>query len=411
MFNVRDKGVLELVRRAFRENSELALRLREVIWRYFEKVVERHGLKRIKIMNFCGTHEWTVTHYGIRSLLPEGLELVAGPGCPVCIVPAYYIDVVLKLGAEGVRIYTYGDVVKLRSVRARAPPRSLEELKAFGGDVTVVYSFIDAVRMARERGGDSLFLGIGFETMAPSYALAFKRGIVPKNLKFLSLVRLTPPAMKYTIKVYRERGLLPIQGVIAPGHVSAVIGGGAWEFLPRDYGLPTVVAGFEPIDVLIAIAQILQMIYHESPRVIIEYRRVVSWDGNVYAKKAVDEVFVKAYSAWRGLGFIPRSGLKLRERYSEAYDALSYYGVPDLTPREFIFTHAHHGVPWEYDLPPRCRCGEVVLGIARPIDCPMFMKGCTPSKPWGPCMVSYEGTCNVWARSGVGQISDLKGVV
>lgn len=401
--------MLDLVRRVFRENHELALRLREIIWKYFEEI-SKSGRKKIKIMNFCGTHEWTVTHYGIRSLLPSGIELVAGPGCPVCIVPAYYIDVIIKLGLNGIKIFTYGDVIRLRSVHAKRPPRSIEELRAFDADVEVVYSFIDAVKIAKKGDSEGVFIGIGFETMAPSYAIAFKKNLVPENLKFLSLVRLTPPAMEYTIKIYKERGLLPINGVIAPGHVSVIVGGSEWEFLPKKYGLPTVVAGFEPIDVLMAIAHILRMLKNNSPRIVIEYKRAVSWEGNVYAKKLMSEVFEKAYSAWRGIGFIPRSGLKLKGKYYNRYDALNYYEIPDLTPKEYIFTHAHHGTPWEYDLPPRCRCGEVVLGIAKPTDCPLFMKGCTPSKPWGPCMVSYEGTCNVWARCGVGVVESIRGV-
>lgn len=383
------------IREAFRENTELALRLKDAIWRLAEQIGEH-----VKIMNFCGTHEWTVTHYGLRSLMPPNVELVAGPGCPVCVTPSYYVEVAVKLALEGVRVYTYGDVYRLPAVKPKDGARSLADAKAAGGDVKIVYSFLDAVKDAKESGKDSVFLGIGFETVAPSYALLFKEGEVPGNLKFLSTVKLTPPAAKYAIKLNVERGLLPLKGVVAPGHVSTVIGAVEWSFLPRDFGLATVIAGFEPIDVLAAVAQILQMVKEGRPAVKIEYRRVVKWDGNVYAKQLMREVFEAVYSAWRGIGFIPRSGLKLREEYAKRYDALEHFDIPDLTPREYVFTHAHYGAPWEYDLPPGCRCGEVVVGVAKPTDCPLFLKACTPAKPVGPCMVSLEAACNIWARHG-----------
>jgi len=387
----------KLVAHVFRQNLQLASSLRRTIWKYAEEIKKREKTDLIKIMNFCGTHEWTTTHYGIRSLMPPFLDLVPGPGCPVCVVPAYYVDVAVKLAGEGVRIYTFGDSFKLRSAKS-SYPSSLQEAKAEGGDVKVVYSFLDAVKDASSSGKESVFFGIGFETTAPSYALALEEMVIPENLKLLSVARLTPPAMKYTIKLHQERGLLPIRGVIAPGHVSTIIGAAEWEFLPKALGMPAVVAGFEPLDVLMAIDQILLMIKQGKPSVKIEYKRLVEWGGNEYARKLIEEVFEKVYAAWRGIGFIPRSGLRLKGKFFEKHDALEHFGVPDLTPREFIYTHAHHGIPWEHDLPPRCRCGEVVVGIAKPTDCPMFLKGCSPDNPWGPCMVSSEGACTIWAK-------------
>ncbi|MEW6592768.1 MAG: hydrogenase formation protein HypD [Candidatus Hadarchaeota archaeon] len=393
-----ESGDIEVLKKTFRENLPLALELKRVIGKYAEVVREKEKCELIKIMNFCGTHEWTTTQYGLKELLPPFIELVAGPGCPVCVVPSYYVDVAVKLAQDGTRIYTYGDSLRLRSSKAEHPA-SLEEAKAEGGDVKVVYSFLDAVKDARSSGKEGVFFGIGFETTAPSYAIALKEGMVPGNLKFLSALRLTPAAMKYTIKLHQERGLLPISGVIAPGHVSTIIGAAEWEFLPKLYGLPTVVAGFEPIDVLMAVAQILLMMKDDRPEIKVEYRRMVGWGGNEYAKRMIDEVFEKTNAAWRGIGFIPGSGLKLREKF-QGHDALKHHGVPDLAPEKFVYTHAHHGVPWEHDLPPKCRCGEVVVGIAKPTDCQMFMNGCSPASPWGPCMVSSEGVCAVWARHG-----------
>ncbi|MCS7131670.1 MAG: hydrogenase formation protein HypD, partial [Hadesarchaea archaeon] len=265
------------------------------------------------------------------------------------------------------------------------------------------YSFLDAVRDSRELGKESVFFGIGFETTAPSYALMLKKGMVPENLKFLSVVRLTPPAMEYAIELHKERGPLPIRGVIAPGHVSTIVGAAEWEFLPKAYGLPTVVAGFEPIDVLMAVAQILLMIKEGRPAVKIEYKRLVEWNGNEYAKRLIEEVFERVCAAWRGMGFIPRSGLKLEDGFHEKYDALMHFGLPDLTPERSASAQAHQTASTKDDLPPGCKCGEVIVGAAKPTECPLFMKGCSPSSPWGPCMVSTEGACAIWARYGRGK--------
>lgn len=392
-----DRHILKL----FRSNKDLIDSIIRTIWRYANDLGEQ-----IKIMNFCGTHEWTVTHYGLRGLMPPNLELVAGPGCPVCVIPSHYIEAAIKLSLEGIRVYTYGDAYRLPAARSAEGARSLAEARALGGDVEIVYSFLDAVRDAKGREKKCVFFGLGFETVAPGYALLFLEGEVPPNLSFMSLLKLTPPVAEYAVKLNIERGLLPLKGIIAPGHVSTVIGASEWSFLPRDFGLSTVIAGFEPLDVLVAIAQILLMIKERRPGINIEYRRVVKWEGNVYAKKLIRGVLRPMYSAWRGIGFIPRSGLKLVEDYHERYDALKCFDIPELTPREYIFTGAHYGVPWKHDLPPRCRCGEVVLGIAYPSDCSLFMKGCKPDSPVGPCMVSIEGACNIWAREGVEKRGD-----
>ncbi len=390
------------IHNVFRDNREIVSPLISLIKKYAEKIMsEQLGSRTvIKIMHFCGTHEWTITHYGLRSILPSNIELVAGPGCPICVVPSYYIDLSIRLSLEGYTIYTYGDALRLPSTRLKTSARSLLEAKAMGADVRVVYSFLDAVKEAGTSGKDSIFLGIGFETILPVYGSLFQRRVVPENLKFLSLVRLTPPAMKFTIKLYRERGLLPLMGIIAPGHVSAIIGGEEWRFLPEVFGLPVVVAGFEPVDVLLSIALLLKMIYNNKPRLEIEYKRLVKPSGDVHVKNMIREVFQPVYAAWRGIGMIPRSGMRLRPEFRKLYDALEYFGIPDISPTEYVLTHAHYGEPGKYDIPPNCRCGEVVLGISKPTDCPLFMKSCTPESPWGPCMVSTEGPCNIWAKYG-----------
>jgi hydrogenase expression/formation protein HypD len=370
--------------------------------RDYAEVLRKAGLAPVKVMNFCGTHEWTAVRYGIRSLLPREVELVAGPGCPVCVTPGAIVEYAVKLAMDGIRVYTFGDSFKAPSTSTRSP-RSLAEARSMGADVRVVYSFYDAVASARGDGRESVFLGIGFETTAPSYAIPMATGKVPRNLKLLSALRLTPPVMRYTVKLYRERGLLPIRGVVAPGHVSAVTGASAWEFLPREFGIPTAVSGFEGVDLVVSVAAILRMLVEGRPGVYLEYRRVVSWSGNPVAKKYIAEVFEEVDSAWRGIGYIPKSGLALRERYRE-FDAYYEYGLKPPGPGGYVLTTAS-STP-DVDLPPGCRCGEVVLGIAKPIQCPMFMSSCTPERPYGPCMVSSEGTCLIWARFG-GSLGDV----
>ena len=382
---------LSLIERVFRNNRSLAESLKKLIWKYAEDLYRRTGDK-IKIMNFCGTHEWTTVHYGLRTLMPPWVELVAGPGCPVCITPAYYVDKVIELALDGVTVYTFGDAYRLPTVRPVRGAKSLADAKSLGGSVEVVYGFLDAVRRAREKGG--VFFGIGFETTAPSYAIPLGSKAVPRELRFLSVLRLTPPAAEYAIEAALERGLTPVQGIVAPGHVSTVIGARPWGVLAERLGIPAVVSGFEPIDLLISVAMILRMLKEGRAKVEIEYTRAVTWEGNKAALKAVSKVFETVDAAWRGLGFIPMSGWALRSGFSQ-YDAFREYGIEPLTPEK-----------WVHDLPPLCKCAEITLGLAKPTDCPMFMKSCTPDRPWGPCMVSMEGTCAVWARFGGGGLAE-----
>ncbi|NPA23177.1 MAG: hydrogenase formation protein HypD [Crenarchaeota archaeon] len=378
----------------YRNNLSLISRIRDLSNKLLEKLQRKTGRNvKVRIMNFCGTHEWTTVYYGIRSIVPSSIELVAGPGCPVCITPSYYVEQCIKLGFEGYRIYTYGDTYKVPTVRPVEGCRSLEEAKAAGCDVVVVYSFLDAIRHVTGDPRRGIFLGIGFETIAPAYAQMFKNNKVPRDLYFLSVVRLTPPAAEYTLNVCRRRlveeyGEEPLFGVIAPGHVSTITGGEAWSFLVERYRIPVVVSGFEPVDVLLSICEILRQLVTGDLRVCIEYSRAVTWRGNVYAKRLMSEVFAIRDSFWRGIGKIPRSGLYLRETYL-FWDAFNMLGIKDLDESS-----------WYRDVPGGCKCGEIMLGLATPLECPHFLKSCTPSRPLGPCMVSSEGTCSIWARYG-----------
>jgi hydrogenase expression/formation protein HypD len=358
--------------------------------REYASALAAKGFGTVKLMNFCGTHEWTTVHFGIRSLMPSNVELVAGPGCPVCVTPSACVESAIKLALDGVTVYTFGDAYRLPALRPVGGARSLLEAKAAGGDVRVVYSFMDAIRDAQS-AREAVFLAIGFETTAPSYALPLSKGLAPSKLKLITALRLTPPAAKRAIAAALERGLVPVKGIIAPGHVSTVTGAEPWDRLARELGLPAVVSGFEPVDLLASIAALLKMMLEQRVGVEVEYKRLVTWEGNVAAKKLIAEVFEVADASWRGLGVIPESGLELRGPY-RVYNAREEYGLPLPGP--------------ESDMPAGCRCADVILGLAKPTDCPLFMKACTPSKPYGPCMVSSEGTCAIWARFGGGGLAD-----
>jgi hydrogenase expression/formation protein HypD len=330
----------------------------------------------IKICHVCGTHEWTITHYGLRTLLPENVKVIAGPGCPVCILPAAEIDEAISLALRDVTVLTFGDVL-----RVPGSETSLHEAKASGGDVRVVYSVSDAVRIARkDPNGDFVFLAIGFETTAPATAVEILQG-PPNNLSFLVAHRLIPPAMEMLLGV----GDLHIDGFIAPGHVSTIIGMHPYQIFPDAYNMPTVVAGFEPLDVLFTISMLLSQLKNGDARLENEYKRTVSWEGNLKAQQAIKRVFNVVSGRWRGLGRIPSSALALKDEFA-SHDAREKYNVNLENSR---------------DLLPGCLCHLVMIGKIDPPECPLFMKDCKPSAPKGACMVSTEGTCRIWAKHGV----------
>lgn len=388
-------SIADKIEKAFRENRELVKAVIKKINEYSKVLESVYGKDfRFKIMNFCGTHEWTVTHFGIRSLVPKNIELVAGPGCPVCVTPSHFIEEAIKLALDGITVYTYGDTYRLRALNSVRGYRSLSEVRG-EGTVKLVTSLVDAIKDAGKTNRESVFIGIGFETVAPGYASAILKGLVPENLKIMSLVKLTPPAMFYSLEILREKPTEPpVMGVIAPGHVSTVTGAKAWSVVSENYGIPVVVSGFEPVDVLLSILEILKQLVKGEAKTVIEYKRAVTWHGDLRAQRIVAKVFRVVDDAWRGIGFLPKSGLRLREEYRR-YDAFEELGVKEIKPSE-----------WGYDLPPGCRCAEVTLGKAKPTDCPLFMRVCTPDKPYGPCMVSLEGACAIWARFGSGGLAD-----
>jgi hydrogenase expression/formation protein HypD len=347
-----------------------AFRDRELARRIKEKIEEIAPSRPVKLCHVCGTHEWTITHSGIRSLLPGEVSLIAGPGCPVCIVPAREIDEAVWLALNGVTIVTFGDMF-----RDPGSEMSLEDASSRGADVRVVYSVRDAVSMARrEPEREFAFFAIGFETTTPMNAVEISG--CPENLSFIVSHRLIPPAMEFLT----ELDDLNVDGFIAPGHVSTIIGAGAYRRFPEEYGVPTVVAGFEALDVLMTVYMLLKQMKERKPRLENEYTRAVTYEGNVRAQETIRRVFDVVDGSWRGIGSIPSSTLKLREEYAE-HDARERYEI-DVGPGRDIY--------------PGCSCHLVIIGKITPDECPLFMKACTPERPKGACMVSSEGTCRIW---------------
>jgi hydrogenase expression/formation protein HypD len=359
--------------------EKLKFRDPELTKRVAEKIRKLAPTKEtVKICHVCGTHEWTITHYGLRSLLPASIEVIAGPGCPVCIVPASEIDEAIQLALKEVTIACFGDVLRVPGSKM-----SLLDAKAEGADVRVVYSVSDAVRMARrEPTREFAFFAVGFETTAPSTA-AEVLSHPPENLTFLVSHRTIPPAMKLLV----EMKDLSLNGFIAPGHVSTIIGLRPYKIFPKIYRMPTVVAGFEPLDLLFSVYMIMRQLKEKKPALQNEYVRAVRREGNVKAQKLMKKAFRITECNWRGLETIPASKLELRKEHM-AYDA-----------------HLKHGVKVErgVDIRPGCKCHLIIVGKAKPPDCTLFMKACSPEKPVGACMVSNEGTCRIWAKTTSGQ--------
>ncbi|MEM3750748.1 MAG: hydrogenase formation protein HypD [Candidatus Jordarchaeales archaeon] len=320
-------------------------------------------------------HEQTISRFGLRSILPEEVEVIAGPGCPVCVTPTVALDRAVELALKGVVLTVFGDLMMVPATRM-----SLLEAKARGGDVRVVYSVSDAVEVARRNPErEVVFVSVGFETTAPTTASELLRG-VPENFSVMCYHRLIPPAMELLLGV----GDIHIDGFICPGHVAAIIGVKAFRVFAEAYKMPTVVAGFEPNDVLLAVLMLLKQLRDGEARCENEYSRVVREDGNVKAQRLIGEVYDVADAEWRGIGRIPQSGLTLKKKFEDA-DAEKKY---EFAPMKHV------------DINPGCNCHLVMIGKIYPPECRLFGRACTPQKPYGPCMVSSEGTCRIYYKYG-----------
>ncbi|MFQ5924600.1 MAG: hydrogenase formation protein HypD [Dehalococcoidia bacterium] len=344
-------------------NAELA---RVVIER-----IHRRSKRHIRLMEFCGGHTVTILKHGIRQLLPPTVEMLSGPGCPVCVTANADLDKAIALAREpGVVITSFGDMLKVPGSYS-----SLQKVRADGADVKVVYSTLDALQIARENPEKAVvFIGIGFETTAPTIAASIlqaeEEGI--KNYYVLSMHKICPPVIKDLL----NSGEVRIDGLICPGHVSAIIGSHPWGFAARDYGIACVVSGFEPLDVLQSVEMLVEQLEKGEPKVEIAYRRGVRPEGNLRAQELMNAVFELSPANWRGIGVVPESGLRLRKEYQRFDAELSF----DIDP----------GPTLE---PKGCLCGDILRGVKTPIDCKLFGGACTPEHAVGPCMVSSEGSC------------------
>ncbi|PKL66197.1 MAG: hydrogenase formation protein HypD [Methanobacteriales archaeon HGW-Methanobacteriales-1] len=326
----------------------------------------------VKIMHVCGSHEHTIMHHGIRTLLPEEVEVVAGPGCPVCCVPAREIDECLQLADKGVTITTFGDMLRVPGSRS-----SLAEAKEDGADVRVVYGVNNAVEIAQKMDNEVVFMSAGFETTAPTTASELLAG-PPENFSILSCHRMIPPALQFLI----ESGEVNLNALIEPGHVATIIGTKPYEPFSEKYGIPQVVAGFNPLDILMAVYMILRQIKVGKAEVQNEYKRAVREEGNIKAQKALEEVFYITSREWRGFPEIPDSVMEVRDEFSQ-FNAREKFDIKVERVKE---------------APTGCICGPILRGVARPEECKLFKEECTPMNPIGACMVSKEGTCNIAHR-------------
>ncbi|MBI2358116.1 MAG: hydrogenase formation protein HypD [Deltaproteobacteria bacterium] len=333
----------------------------------------------VSIMHVCGTHEQAIARFGLRSLLPEKLTVLMGPGCPVCVTDMPEVDEAVVLARQGVIVATFGDMF-----RVPGSVRSLAEVKAEGADVRVVYSPFEALRIARETEREVVFFATGFETTAVATA-ALVLASPPQNLAILSAHKYIPPVMEIVAEMPQTR----VQGFLAAGHAATITGWRIFERFVARHRIPVVAGGFEPLDILAALAELLRLIRDGETRAVNAYPRCVTADGNRQAQRLLWEVFETEGGNWRGIAHVPNGNLRLRAKYAWA-DARRRF---DIDPSS-ISAEARPGLSQE------CICGNIMAGIASPYDCRLFGAECAPQNPVGACMVSSEGTCKIWHEYG-----------
>lgn len=348
---------------------------------FFVREITTMAKRPLRFMEVCGTHTVAIFKAGIRQLLPDNVELVSGPGCPVCVTPNDFLDIAIAYSRKSdVIITTFGDMLRVPGTE-----KTLAEAKTDGGDVRIVYSPLDSLEIAKANPNKNIiFLAVGFETTAPTAAAtiltARQQGL--NNFFVLSSHKLVPPALRAILNMPKVK----IDGFLLPGHVSAVIGVSDYEFLKTEYQVPAVVAGFEPLDILKAVYVLVKQLNEGRAEVINEYKTVVPADGNIIAQQMLNKVYQPCNAVWRGLGTIADSGLELKNDYV-SYDALANLPLDIPQSKE----------------PRGCRCGEVLSGLIKPTACQLFGKKCRPEHPVGACMVSVEGACAAWYKYGAGR--------
>jgi len=343
------------------------------------KIVERIktlSQKQVRLMEVCGTHTMSIFKSGIRALLPDTIALLSGPGCPVCVTAQNEIDGFIALaGIDDVIVTTFGDLLKVPGTDS-----SLQKELAAGRDIRMVYSTFDALDIARKNPAKKVvFLGVGFETTAPTIAASILSASEMNldNYSVFCAHKLVPPALEALMQTRNVN----IDGFILPGHVSVIIGTKAYAPFFEQYQIPCVIAGFEPTDILQAVLMLIKQIETKTPQLSNSYQRAVTTDGNLKAQKIMADVFETVDVNWRGIGTIPKSGLKISNKFA-AFDAQKKFAIPVSGAEK----------------PTGCVCGEILTGIKNPTECPLYKKACTPINPVGPCMVSSEGTCAAYYR-------------
>jgi len=350
----------------------------QALQRTLQKLCQDSG-GRISVMHVCGTHEQSIARFGLRSLLPENLEVIMGPGCPVCVTDMPEVDEAVFLAKQGLIVATFGDMF-----RVPGSVQSLAEAKAEGADVRIVYSPWEALQLARQTEREVVFFATGFETTAVATA-AVILSHPPKNFFVLSAHKYIPPVMEIVAEMPQTR----VQGFLAAGHAATITGWKIFERFVERHRIPVVVGGFEPLDILAALVSLVELIRHRELRVINAYPRCVTPEGNRQAQRLLWEVFGTESGVWRGIASVPNGNLRIRPKYA-GVDARARF---DIDLAQF----------WQGALPrytQECICGNIMAGIATPYDCHLFGKDCTPHNPVGACMVSSEGTCKIWYEYG-----------
>jgi hydrogenase expression/formation protein HypD len=344
-----------------------------------ERLTRRIGRAPVSVMHVCGSHEQAIAKFGLRASFPRGLNVIMGPGCPVCVTDVPEVDEAVVLAAQGVRIATYGDMVKVPGT-----VKSLADAQAEGARVHVVYSVAQAVELARETEEDLVFFASGFETTAVATAAVILRN-PPANFSVLSAHKYIPPVMEIVAEMPGTR----VEGFLAAGHAATITGWGIFERFVERHRIPVVVAGFEPLDILAGLVKLLEVIHGGRPRVENMYPRCVTREGNLRAQEQLWRVFHPVGGRWRGIAHVPNGNLRLRDEWAHV-DARRRFRI-DVT-----------GL-WDYApsaLVQDCICGDIMAGIASPTDCRLFGEECLPDTPVGACMVSSEGTCKIWHQYG-----------
>jgi hydrogenase expression/formation protein HypD len=356
-------------------DPERARRLADALRLAVDGAVRARGGERLAIMHVCGSHEQAIAKFGLRSLVPPGLDVIMGPGCPVCVTDMPEIDEAVALADRGFTVATYGDMY-----RVRGSARSLADAHADGARVEIVYSVSQAVELARSGSAEVVFFACGFETTAVTTAAALVAG-VPANFSVLSAHKFVLPAMEAVAQLPESR----IAAFLAAGHAATITGSAIFEPLARRAGMPVVVAGFEPLDILAALVKAAEAVRDGDARVFNLFPRCVTRAGNVPAQERLWEVFEREDGGWRGIAEIPAGNIRLREAWG-AYDARRRFPAPQPAARATE--------------PQDCICGSIMIGRANPVDCTLFKARCTPADPVGACMVSSEGTCRIWHEYG-----------